>query len=69
MVAEVPEAPVYHPTAEEWEDPLAYVASIQDEAVKAGIVKIVPPTGPKLDVHRICCFVNIRGSLANSFQH
>lgn len=42
---EVPEAPVYRPSAEEWEDPLGYIASIQEAAAKAGIAKIIPPTG------------------------
>ena len=44
---EVPEAPVYRPSAEEWEDPLAYIASIQEAAAKAGIAKIIPPTGAR----------------------
>lgn len=36
-------APTYSPSAEEWADPLAYIRSIQGEAARFGICKIVPP--------------------------
>ncbi|TVU07513.1 hypothetical protein EJB05_40869, partial [Eragrostis curvula] len=39
----VPEAPVFHPTEEEFADPLAYVARIRPLAESYGICRIVPP--------------------------
>ena len=44
---DVPEAPIFFPTAKEFENPIAYIASIQVEAMKSGICKIVPPAGWK----------------------
>ena len=41
------QAPVYHPTLKEWEDPMAFIRSIQKEGEKFGIVKIVAPPGWK----------------------
>lgn len=41
----LPAAPTFHPTAEEWEDPFAYLGKIAPEATKAGIALIVPPKG------------------------
>jgi hypothetical protein len=37
------EAPTYRPTAEEFKDPVQYIAKIREEAAKFGIAKIVPP--------------------------
>lgn len=45
VVSEVPEAPVFRPTAAEFENPLAYIASIQGQAAQFGIAKIIPPAG------------------------
>lgn len=39
----VDEAPVFRPTAQEFEDPMAYIQSISAEASNFGICKIVPP--------------------------
>ncbi|KAG5461093.1 MAG: jmjN domain-containing protein [Olpidium bornovanus] len=43
----LPEAPVYHPTPDEFVDPLKYITKIRPEAEKVGICKIVPPEGWK----------------------
>eukprot|EP00798_Chlamydomonas_sp_ICE-L_P008179 gene8179-1435_t len=42
---DIPSAPVFYPSEEEFEDPYAYIASIQAEGEKFGIVRIVPPDG------------------------
>ncbi|XP_048230129.1 lysine-specific demethylase JMJ706 isoform X2 [Ricinus communis] len=39
----IPECPVYHPTKEEFEDPLVYLQKIAPEASRYGICKIVSP--------------------------
>lgn len=41
----LPAAPTFYPTAEEWQDPFAYLSSIAPEATKAGIACIRPPQG------------------------
>lgn len=43
--ADVPEAPCFTPTLEEWKDPMRYIRSISDAGYKYGIVRIVPPHG------------------------
>eukprot|EP01018_Ginkgo_biloba_P029486 Gb_09731 [translate_table: standard] len=37
------EAPVFHPSEEEWKDPLSYIAKLHVLAEKYGICRIVPP--------------------------
>ena len=44
-LAGVKEAPVFHPSAAEFEDPYRYIASIRDEAEAFGLCRIVPPAG------------------------
>lgn len=47
MPLNLPQAPAFRPTAEEFQDPLAYIASIQPIAEPFGICRVVPPEGWK----------------------
>ncbi|KAK2079162.1 hypothetical protein QBZ16_002853 [Prototheca wickerhamii] len=44
----LPEAPVFRPTAAEWEDPLRYIASIRAEGEAAGLAVVVSPFAPSV---------------------
>ncbi len=39
----IPEAPTFHPTEDEFRQPMEYMRKIAPEGRKYGIVKIVPP--------------------------
>lgn len=54
----LPEAPTYHPTREQWADPLAFVRGIQAEAARFGLAKVVPPLRPVAHAGavRICVY-------------
>jgi len=41
----VPDAPTFRPTKEEWSNPLTYIQSIRAQAQLYGICKIIPPDG------------------------
>ncbi|EGZ26944.1 hypothetical protein PHYSODRAFT_397432, partial [Phytophthora sojae] len=41
----LPQGAVFYPTLEQFADPIKYIASIEREAAKTGICKIVPPQG------------------------
>eukprot|EP00298_Acanthocystis_sp_HF-20_P016451 c21485_g1_i4.p1 GENE.c21485_g1_i4~~c21485_g1_i4.p1 ORF type:complete len:582 (+),score=156.24 c21485_g1_i4:154-1899(+) len=44
-IASLPDAPVFHPSTEEFKDPIAYIQKISITAKSTGICKIVPPAG------------------------
>ena len=44
---ELEEVPSYHPTMEEFTNPMTYIASIREEAEHFGLARIVPPEGWK----------------------
>ena len=35
----------FHPSPDEWKDPMAYISSISDTGKRYGMCKIVPPLG------------------------
>ena len=58
VVSEVPEAPVFRPTAREFQDPLEYIASIHAVVAPYGIAKIVP-TARSASFKRRCTTVAV----------
>ncbi|KNA05929.1 hypothetical protein SOVF_185680 [Spinacia oleracea] len=62
----LPVAPEYHPTIQEFQDPIAYIFKIEKEASKFGICKIVPPVPPQSKKSVIS---NLNQSLLNSSKN
>lgn len=40
---DLPEAPTYFPTEQEWKEPMEYIQKISAEASRYGLCKVVPP--------------------------
>lgn len=61
-IFDLPSAPIFYPTPQEFRDPAAYIASIREEGEKFGICKIVPPpsfrpkSNPQFKVNFTCLF-------------
>jgi hypothetical protein len=47
------EAPVFHPTEKEFQDPLEYIDRIRPVAEKFGLCRVVPPPNFKVGVHQL----------------
>jgi hypothetical protein len=41
----LPEVPVFRPTAAQFRDPLAFIASVREAGERCGLVRIIPPEG------------------------
>ena len=39
------EVPVFRPTAAQFRDPLAFIASVREAGERCGLVRIIPPAG------------------------
>lgn len=53
------DCPVFYPTKEEFQDPMKYISSVQDQAKNYGICKVVPPEGwqmPFVTDTTVCLF-------------
>jgi protein Jumonji len=47
------EAPVFHPTEREFQDPLEYIDRIRPVAEKFGLCRVVPPPNFKVGVQQL----------------
>lgn len=55
IYAELPECPVFRPTAEQFKNPIEFLKSVRDQVAPYGICRIVPP--PEWD--RDCFWKNV----------
>jgi hypothetical protein len=72
---QLPEAPVFKPTAQEWANPLDYLRKIQGEAARYGICVVRAPVGPTISagqvrwcgilvVHMLPCHLSQMGNVS-----
>jgi histone demethylase JARID1 len=73
---DIPEAPVFRPTMEEFQDPIKYIDKILPQAEKFGICRIIPPPGwayehnmEKKAAHRFDTKLQEVNRLQESMQH
>ena len=55
--AQIVDIPTYHPSAEQFQDPITYIDSIEADAESFGICCVVPPDGWKVRVKCENCIV------------
>ena len=67
------DCPTFHPTADEFKEPMAYIRSISTTAQNYGICKVVPPEGwnmPFVTDTEVCnCLLCISGRELNHVNH
>lgn len=55
--ARLVEAPTFHPTEKDFQDPLEYIDKIRPIAEKFGICRVVPPPNFKVTFIKSCCII------------
>lgn len=49
----IPDAPVFYPSPQEFQDPMGYIQKIQREAAQFGMCRIVPPCLPATSAAKV----------------